>query len=63
MGYATVERTVTLQAGERQKLNVKMHQKDMELAEVKVGSQPRGPHQQIGIQRSGRRLERYGRTE
>ena len=36
MGYATVERTVTLQAGERQKLNVKMHQKDMELAEVKV---------------------------
>ena len=27
MGYATVERTVTLQAGERQKLNVKMHQK------------------------------------
>mgnify|MGYP003003609196 CR=1 FL=1 len=36
MGYATVERTVTLQAGERQKLNIKMHQKDMELAEVKV---------------------------
>ena len=36
MGYATVERTVTLQDGERQKLNVKMHQKDMELAEVKV---------------------------
>lgn len=35
-GYATVERQVNVQAGERLKLNVKMQPKDIELAEVKV---------------------------
>ena len=36
MGYATVERQVTVRTGERQKLNVKMHPKDIELTEVQV---------------------------
>ena len=36
MGYETVERTVTLTAGERRKLNVSMQPRNIELAEVKV---------------------------
>ena len=36
MGYETVEHTVTLTAGERKKINVKMRPRDIELAEVKV---------------------------